>query len=114
MTATIIEFPSMHERNDREFERTGSTSYTRAVEEAHTLGGLVNQRVLNRAVFLKRVDALEAATIGLAAWREEVDAIILIEMLPGAWAPTTLRALPKLLRDRISGRGRPHAGPQAA
>ena len=37
ITATIIAFPDMCERNDREFDRTGSTSYIRAIDEAHGL-----------------------------------------------------------------------------
>ena len=37
MTAIILDFPDIWERNNLEFDRTGSTTYTRAVEEAHDL-----------------------------------------------------------------------------
>ena len=102
VTATIINFPSMHERNDREFQRTGSTTYTRAVEEAHTLGSLSNQRALGRPAVLLRADALEITIRGLATWREEVRSIIPIELLPGVLAHISLQDVPRFLRGTLS------------
>ena len=65
MTAIILAFPDIHERNDREFDRTGSTSYTRAVDESHELGGMPTDISLDRPAYLQRVDALNVVVGGL-------------------------------------------------
>jgi len=101
MTASIIAFPDIHERNDREFDRTGSTSYTRAVDEGHELGGMPTDTSLDRPAYLRRVDALNVVVTGLATWRDEVDWTLPIRLFSGALVQVTLRDAPRFLYGLI-------------
>lgn len=101
MTASIIAFPDIHERNNREFDRTGSTTYTRAVEEAHDLGGLPHTNPTDRPVLLERIAALGIAITGLATWRDEVDWVLPIELHCGRLEHVSLRDAPRFLRALI-------------
>ena len=100
MAATIIAFPDIHERNDREFDRTGSTSYIRAIDEAHELGGMRTGQSLDRPAYLKRVAALEVIITGLATWRA-VDDILPIELSGGGEVRIRIRDVASFLRNMI-------------
>lgn len=100
MAATIITFPDIHERNDREFDRTGSTPYIRAIDEAHDLGGMAMEQFLDRPAYRKRLDSLCATITGFAAWRE-VDDILPIELCGGEEVHIRLRDVASFLRTVI-------------
>lgn len=104
MAATIITFPDIHERNDREFDRTGSTPYIRAIDEAHELGGMRTGQFLDRTAYLKRVDALDATITGFATWRG-VEDILPIELCGGEEVHISLRDVASFLRSMIGDEG---------
>lgn len=102
MTAAIIPFPTMHERNDREFERTGETSYTRAVDEAHELARLFDDGSSCQSALANRLLALDAAILGLATWRHEVDWTLPIQLQCGRVKHIRLRDMTRYLYGLMS------------
>jgi hypothetical protein len=66
MTATIISFPTMADRDDAEFGRTGQSSYIRAIDEAEALWdaamGITTCQALASRVeaFMRQLELLEA------------------------------------------------------
>ena len=101
MTASIIAFPDIHVRNDREFDRTGSTSYGRAVDESHELGGMATDISLDRPAYLQRVDALNVVVGGLATWHNGIDDVLLLEVAQGMEMQIPLRDAPRFLYGLI-------------
>lgn len=95
MTATIIAFPTMAERDDLEFGRTGSSRYIRACDEGRALWDCA--LVADRPVGLKdRVSAFVLKVEDLGRTRPEVlgdlvmmrdgsgiELALLARMLPG-------------------------------
>lgn len=101
MTAIILALPDIHERNDREFDRTRATPFTRAVDESHELGGMPTDISLDRPAYLQRVDALNVVVGGLATWRDEVDCVLPIQLHCGRLEHVTLRDAPRFLYGLI-------------
>ena len=77
MTATIITVPDAGDRDDREFERTGTTDYTRAVEEAGELWA-EGSRQERSAAWVDRVEAFGVAASRVLRDRPELAGEILI------------------------------------
>ena len=97
MTATIIAFPDALERSDREFARTGSTPWLRAIDEAQVIGRTISLGGCDPAVAVARIDELARQLASLEWRRDDLDSIIRIE-LPWGTTSVSLRQSPALLR----------------
>jgi len=94
MTAAIIAFPTPAERDEIEFQRMGSSNYTRACEEAASLWDAVisGERTASLG---KRIDDLSDAIAHLGRYRPEVvgDRVIMND-----GCRMELRLVPSMLR----------------
>ena len=70
MTAAILSFPTLLERDEAEFDRDGTSNYLRAIEEATALWIAVT-RGRNRLGLAGRIEALAAQLDHLARYRPE-------------------------------------------
>ena len=93
MTATLIHFPALARRDALEFDRFGTSSYTRVVDEGRTL--LREAWALkDRSPLRGRVDALTSLVARLAIGRPEMVKEFVV--LDGGMQ-FELRAIPPLL-----------------
>lgn len=94
MTATVLPFPTLLERDQIEFDRKGSSNYTRACDEACALWGAV-KAVERHPGLTVRIAALDALIAHLARYRPDAveDFIILDES-----HRITLLLVPNILR----------------
>ena len=70
MTATILSFPSLFERDQMEFDRKGTSNYTRASAEATMLGELAKVP-RDRVQIAGRINSLKDAVKHLESYRPE-------------------------------------------
>jgi len=70
MTATILSFPTMFDRDQSEFDQCGASHYTRTFDEADALVGAVAAGT-SAAALAPRIDALAAAIERLGRYRPE-------------------------------------------
>lgn len=92
MTATIIAFPTLLERDEAEFDRTGKSNLTRAFDEAAALLNAVEYR---RAGLAHRIEEFAAKLDHLASYRPEC---LEDEVLWEGGCPVALRLVPGKLR----------------
>ena len=98
MTAIIIPFPTLEERDAVEFDRFGTSSYTRAIDEARAL--LHEAWALkDRSPLRGRVDALTSLVARLAIGRPEMVEEF-VEL--GRNMRFELRAIPPLLAAMLA------------
>ena len=96
MTATIIQFPTLEERDAREFDRFGTSTYTRVMDEAAALLPAIWSR-RDRAAHSRRVDAFARQFELLARGRPEmVEELVMLD----DGGMIELRAVPALLAAR--------------
>lgn len=96
MTATVIHFPSMFDRDQIEFDQKGRSNYTRACDEACALWGAV--KVVESHLGLQaRITALGGLIAHLGRYRPDAveDFVILDEStrISLALVPGVLRAI---------------------
>ena len=70
MTAAILSFPTLLERDEAEFDRDGTSNYLRAIEEAAALWSAVT-RGRDRLGLAGRIEALAAQLDHLARYRPD-------------------------------------------
>ncbi len=95
MTATVLAFPCAIERDDNELQRTGSSSYTRTIDEAEALWDILAFRVGSDITgqveaFARQVDRLaaqrpEVAGDRIALGSLEVELVALPAFFRAAW-----------------------------
>ncbi|MFM5924594.1 MAG: hypothetical protein ACKOPG_10470 [Novosphingobium sp.] len=93
MTAAVIAFPTLVERDDSEFRRKGTSSYIRAIDEAEALWSAVHNHQAGAALS-SRIDALSRQIERLADLRSEVAE----DLIAFGSAAVELRLVPELLR----------------
>lgn len=93
MTATIINFPTLSERDDAEFGRTGQSSYIRAIDEAEVLWDAA-MGVTACPAFASRMDAFARQIELLEAQRPDVAG----DMIALGGAMVELRLVPAILK----------------
>ena len=101
MNATLIAFPDNIGRSDREFDRIGSTDWTRALDEAELRGQEAFGRLRGPAELAERVERLDRQVRRLQTWRaDDCETIIdlkgagdLIIKMPLSIAASFLREL---------------------
>jgi len=98
MTATLIAFPTLQERDDMEFERCGTSSYTRAIEEAAALLKAA-WSMPDRAPLTSRAEGLARSIGRLALGRPEKvgDFVVLDD-----GSRIELRAVPPMLAAMLA------------
>ena len=69
MTATLISFPTLQERDDTEFDRTGANRFTRAGEEAYSLWETLTKGRTDDLT--GRIDALDRELGHMARYRAD-------------------------------------------
>lgn len=98
MTATIIPFPTLEERDALEFARFGTSSYTRALDEAAALlPALWSSN--DRTSLAGRVDTFARQLARLASGRPEMVEEFVV--LDGGWL-IELRAVPPMLAAMLA------------
>ncbi|MBS3928552.1 MAG: hypothetical protein KGZ65_09385 [Sphingomonadales bacterium] len=97
MDCTIIAFPTLLERDDREFERHGTSNFIRAVTEGPALWDEVRHGE-ERPEMVRRVGAFAALIGRLEQYRSE-DLDGTVELGGGM---ISLRLLPGLLASRVA------------
>lgn len=101
MPATLIDFPTAHDRSDREFLRTGSTAWTRALDEAEAIGGAMENPSAVRLEISDRIDRLEVVIRQLTTWRDdEMDTEVELPLF-GQHATIPLRQAPHFLQSML-------------
>ena len=97
MTARILAFPDRWQRNDIEFDKTGSTQFTRLLDQIEQLASHWTR--LERAERLSRLDQVDCAMASLAWRQNDLDASVALIVdrcaveAPICEVPKTLRAL---------------------
>ena len=102
MNATLIAFPDDMDRSDREFDRTGSTDFSRAGDEATALYDDMLAGEL-RASLLGRVERLTLQVAWLETWRSR-DCEDL-RRVGSCWMSLSLA--PRFLRDAVEAMPKP-------
>ena len=93
MTATLHAFPDQFERDQLEFDRTDSSPYIRAVDEAAALAAIVMEPH-DRTAIIGRIGALRRSVERMATYRDDIDDLVLLDheceielrAMPGALA----------------------------
>lgn len=93
LTATVLAFPTLLERDEMEFERKGVSNYTRAFAEAATLWEVV-KAPRNRDEVARRVEVFAGAVERLSQYRPEC----LGDEVPVRSGGIELRLMPDVLR----------------
>ena len=75
MTASLHAFPDQFERDQLEFDRTDSSPYIRAIEEAAALAEAV-MVPHDRTAIIGRIEALSRAIERMAAYRDDLDDLV--------------------------------------
>ena len=97
MSAAILSFPTLLERDEAEFDRNGASNYLRAVEESAALGWAVAEG-RDHLGLARRIGALAAQMDHLARYRPEC----LGDMVPLAYGFfVELRLVPDMLRSML-------------
>ncbi len=94
MTVTLIAFPDNMTRSDREFDRIGSTDFTRAVDEATSIYDDMRSGA-DYASLLQRIARLDHLVSWLESWRfDNCQDLISVgpSQMPLSLAPSFLRA----------------------
>ena len=98
MTATLIHFPALEERDALEFDRFGTSSYTRALDEAAELVSAMRSSQ-DRASLKGRADAFARQFARLASGRPEmVEEFVVLD----GGGLIELRAVPLLLAGLLA------------
>ena len=97
MTATIIAFPTMLERDNSEFFRTGQSSYIRIIDEAEELWDAALRRTGSRDALASRIDAFTRRVGLLEVKRPDVAG----DMIALGCASIELRSIPQMLVEMI-------------
>lgn len=100
MTAAVLPFPTLLERDEMEFERTGTSNYTRALAEAAILREAV--KVPNdRPQIAARINSLQDALSHLERYRPEIidDLVVLSD-----GSHVSLRLMPNYLHSLLGPR----------
>ena len=101
MTAMIIPFPTAIGRADIEFERTGQTDYTRAMDASSLLYNLAQTGRRDAPDFDQQLAALTASVQRLSKARPEVvDELVILD--DGKQHP--LRKMPVIIRSITTAR----------
>ena len=101
MISNILQMPTQDELSDREFDRIGSTDWTRSLDEAELIGQEAFGRLRGPAELAERVERLDRQVRRLQTWRaDDCETIIdlkgagdLIIKMPLSIAASFLREL---------------------
>lgn len=104
MTATIHAFPNQIERDKLEFDRTDSSPYIRAIDEAVALAKIVMESH-DRAAVIGRIGALRRSVERMETYRDDLDDLVLLDHE----CEITLRAIPGTLA-RLCGMAQSRLG----
>lgn len=101
MTATILAFPTPLERDQIEFDRTGTSSLIRAFDEALALWEAVSAR--SGQGLAKRIETFTRAVARLASYRpDDLDDMVLVS----GGGQIALAAMPGALKAAAAPQGR--------
>ena len=108
MISNILQMPTQDELSDREFDRTGSTDWTRALDEAELIGREAFGRLRGPAELRDRVERLDRQVCRLQTWRaDDCETIIDIKGAGNCIIKMPLSSAASFLRELVAGMPKP-------